>query len=99
MTGKLTDHLSRGDHRVPRGADTYRETGDHLREGMAWTILGNALSKTDQLAEAITACQDAAAIHCETGDEHLSGASRCRPWKQSGRRSRPRGPAKSVSTS
>ena len=37
---------------------------------MALTNLGSALQEARRFDEAITACQDAAAIFRETGDEH-----------------------------
>jgi tetratricopeptide (TPR) repeat protein len=47
-----------------------RETGDRHREGRALNNLGLALREAGQLAEAIAAHQDAAAIFRETGDPH-----------------------------
>jgi tetratricopeptide (TPR) repeat protein len=42
-------------------------------EGMALGNLGLALCKAGRFDEAITACQDAAAIYRETGDRHSEG--------------------------
>ena len=47
--------------------------GDRHYEGRALTNLGIALQAVGRLEEAITACQDAAAIFRETGDRHYEG--------------------------
>jgi hypothetical protein len=43
---------------------------DRHGEGDALTSLGLALAEVGRFEEAITACQDAAAIYRETGDRH-----------------------------
>jgi tetratricopeptide (TPR) repeat protein len=48
-------------------------TGDRRYEGMALDNLGAALADAGRFEEAITACQDAAAIFRETGDRHGEG--------------------------
>ena len=50
-----------------------RRLGDRRREGDALTILGIALQEVRRFEEAITACQDAAAIYREIGDRHREG--------------------------
>jgi signal-transduction protein with cAMP-binding, CBS, and nucleotidyltransferase domain len=40
------------------------------------TNLGNALRQAGRVEQAITACQDAAAIYRETGDRHAEGLAR-----------------------
>ena len=42
---------------------------------MALPILGGALQGVGQFVEAITACQDAAAIFRESGDRHREGVA------------------------
>ena len=53
--------------------DAARRLGDRRREADALTILGNALQEVRRFEEAITACQDAAAIYRDTGDHHREG--------------------------
>jgi tetratricopeptide (TPR) repeat protein len=50
--------------------DAARRLGDRSGEGTALTNLGAALQEVRQFEEAITACQDAAAIYRETGDRN-----------------------------
>jgi len=53
--------------------NTARDLDDRPREGIALTIRGSALREVRRFEEAITAHQDAAAIHRETGDQHHEG--------------------------
>ena len=53
--------------------DAARRLGDRDREGRALTSLGLALREVRRFEEAITACQDAAAIFRETGDRRGEG--------------------------
>jgi tetratricopeptide (TPR) repeat protein len=53
--------------------DAARRLGDRTGEGSALNNLGIALQRARRFQEAITAGQDAAAIHRETGDRHREG--------------------------
>ena len=50
-----------------------RNMGDRANEGKTFSILGVALREVRRFEEAITACQDAAAIYRETGDRNGEG--------------------------
>jgi tetratricopeptide (TPR) repeat protein len=55
--------------------DTARRLGDRRGEAAALNILGVALREVRRFEEAITACQDAAAIYRDTGDRHGEGTA------------------------
>ncbi len=53
--------------------DAARRLGDRRGEADALTSLGIVLQEVRRFEEAITACQDAAAIYRDTGDHHREG--------------------------
>jgi hypothetical protein len=57
-------------------------------KGDTLIILGNAQRQAHWFDEAVIACQDAAAIFCQTGDEHNERIA-LEHWKQPRPRSRP----------
>jgi hypothetical protein len=61
---------------TPRPSGSSRhlaENRDRHGEGIVLGNLGAALLQVQRFEEAITACQDAAAILLETGDRHAEG--------------------------
>jgi tetratricopeptide (TPR) repeat protein len=57
------------------GLDAAWRLGDRYSEGMALGNLGIALRYVQRFEEAITSCQDAAAIFWETGDRNSEGSA------------------------